>query len=564
MGTASLCLSAFHRLARGLSSFRAAGDGNVAVTFAIAVIPLLGFVGAAVDYSRANSIKSSLQAALDSTALMLSRDAATLSSNDLQTKATDYFNAMFTRGEVRNIKVTASYTAEGGSNVVVGASADMPTEIMSFMGYNSISISGTSTAKWGSNRLRVALALDTTGSMNSAGKITALKTATKSLLTQLQSAASTDGDVYVSIVPFSRNVNVDSNNYSASWIDWTEWDSAPSYMATWLSNSNNLTTWEQTGPGDPCPFSSYATGFSCTRSPTNGASTTSTVPSSGTYSGYICPGRDTGSKDVTKNGLYYNGCYNSVPATRTIASGWGASCGTAVNCTCSGWYSSRVCTQSYYEHAWVKNAHSTWNGCITDRGSSTTPGTTAGNDQKATAPTTSDTTTLFPARQDSYCPTEAMGLSYNWSSMTSMVDGLTPNGSTNQPIGLVTGWHSLVGIGPFTVPAKDSNYTYNEVIILLSDGLNTQDRWYGNGSSTSTSVDNRMYDSGGNGTCSNIKAAGITIYTIQVNTGGDPTSALLRNCASSSDKFFLLTSANQIITAFTQIGTNLTQLRVAK
>ncbi|HWE78854.1 MAG TPA: pilus assembly protein TadG, partial [Pseudolabrys sp.] len=64
--------------------------------------------------------------------------------------------------------------------------------------------------------------------------------------------------------------------------------------------------------------------------------------------------------------------------------------------------------------------------------------------------------------------------------------------------------------------------------------------------------------------CANIKAAGITIYTIQVNTGGDPTSTLLKNCASDTSKFFLLTSASQIVTTFQQIGTNLTQLRVAK
>ena len=77
----------------------------------------------------------------------------------------------------------------------------------------------------------------------------------------------------------------------------------------------------------------------------------------------------------------------------------------------------------------------------------------------------------------------------------------------------------------------DSNYKYQQIIILLSDGLNTQDRWY---SSASTSVDHRMYDTNGTGTCANIKAAGVTIYTIQVNTGGDPTSTLLQNCASSS------------------------------
>jgi hypothetical protein len=128
----------------------------------------------------------------------------------------------------------------------------------------------------------------------------------------------------------------------------------------------------------------------------------------------------------------------------------------------------------------------------------------------------------------------------------------------------VWGWQSLVGGGPLGSPTMSSSYTYQQVIILLSDGLNTQDRWYGNGFSVSSSVDARMYDSSGNGTCANIKGAGITIYAIQVNTAGDPTSTLLQNCASSSDKFFLLTSANQILTTFNTIGTNLTKLRIAR
>ena len=71
----------------------------------------------------------------------------------------------------------------------------------------------------------------------------------------------------------------------------------------------------------------------------------------------------------------------------------------------------------------------------------------------------------------------------------------------------------------------------------------------------STAVDNRMYGSGGGiGTCKNIKDTGITIYTIQVNTGGDPKSTLLKNCASTG-KFVMLTTASQIITTFQQIGT---------
>ena len=148
-----------------LRAFGRARRGNVAITFALATLPILGGVGAAVDFSHANSVKVALQAALDSTALMLSRDATTVSATDLQSKATNYFNALFTKSEAQNATVTATYTSTGGSTVVVNGTAVVPTTIMGIIGYNNIVINGTATAKWGSTRLRVALALDNTGSM---------------------------------------------------------------------------------------------------------------------------------------------------------------------------------------------------------------------------------------------------------------------------------------------------------------------------------------------------------------------------------------------------------------
>lgn len=567
MKTFQFCL---RRIARALARFGRARDCNVAITFALTLIPMLAMVGAAVDFSRANAIKASLQAALDSTALMSSKNAASLTAGQIQTNAQSYFNALFTRPEAKNVTIAASYSTDGGSSVVVTGTADMDTDFMAILGFKTITVAGTSTAKWGSARLRVALVLDTTGSMADDGKITALKSATKDLLTQLKSAASTNGDVYVSIVPFSRSVNVGAGNYSASWIDWSEWDSAPAYMATWLSNSTNKSIWDQAGPNDPCPFNSSQTGFGCVNSPVDGASSTNTIPSSGTYAGYICPGVDSGGKDGTKGGFDYPGCYKSTTYSST---GSTATCTGHSNCSCSGSGGSRTCktNNGYFEHTWTANAHSTWTGCVADRGSATAPGTNADDDQTATAPSTGDITTRYPARQDTYCPTAVLGLSYNWTAMNSAVDALNPNGGTNQPIGLVMGWHSLVGIGPFTAPPKDPNYTYNEVIILMSDGLNTWDRWYGNGSSVSTSVDNRMYSSSnGAGTCANIKNAGVTLYTVQVNTGGDPTSTLLQNCAGGPDKFsdpskfYMVTAASGLGTVFNAIGTNLTQLRVAK
>ena len=65
-------------------------------------------------------------------------------------------------------------------------------------------------------------------------------------------------------------------------------------------------------------------------------------------------------------------------------------------------------------------------------------------------------------------------------------------------------------------------------------------------------------------TCSNIKSAGITLYTVQVNTTGDPTQNFLKTCASTPDKFVELKSANQMMATFNAIGTSLSNLRIAQ
>jgi Flp pilus assembly protein TadG len=49
--------------------------GNIAVLFALAIVPVVGGIGAAIDYSLANSYRADMQKALDSTALALSKIA---------------------------------------------------------------------------------------------------------------------------------------------------------------------------------------------------------------------------------------------------------------------------------------------------------------------------------------------------------------------------------------------------------------------------------------------------------------------------------------------------------
>ena len=161
------------QLYRQVVAFGRERSGNVAFTFALATLPLVGSVGAAVDYTHANKVKAALQSALDSAALMLSRDAATLSSSDLNTKASNYVQAMLNQPEAKNINVSAVYTTTGGTKIVVNGAASVPTVFLGVIGLNNVTVNGSATAAWGTTRLRVALVLDNTGSMADADKMTA-------------------------------------------------------------------------------------------------------------------------------------------------------------------------------------------------------------------------------------------------------------------------------------------------------------------------------------------------------------------------------------------------------
>ncbi len=479
----------------------------------------------------------------------------------------------------------------------------MPTIFLGLIpgqNFQNLEVTGSSTAKWGTNRLRVALVLDNTGSMADAGKMTALKTATQSLLTQLQSAATNNGDVYVSIIPFVKDVNLGASNYNSDYIYWGTLAQDPTLSDNNSWDANNGTC----SIGGHSPRSSCLSHSSCSISgdnSQNSCTSDGTCSLSGNNSQNSCTGAGTcsisGSSHNTQSTCTSGTCSISGNTTQSTCTAAGTcsisghssqnSCTGAGVCSKSQYTTSSQCSQHngtwtagtwtagvwtaggtwtagtwtpgvWTQATWTPNSHSTWNGCVMDRGYSAAPDTVGNYDTNAASPSAVPMLpqSLYPAEQYSSCPQAVMGLSYNWTTMTSLVNAMQPAGNTNQAIGLQLGWMSLVGGGARSrVPAQQVGYTYTQVIILLTDGLNTQDRWY----SSQNSIDARQQL-----TCNNIKAAGITLYTIQVNTGGDPTSTLLQNCATTSDKFYLLTSASQIISAFTQIGSNLTQLRVAR
>ncbi len=203
-------------------------DGGVAPMLALAAIPIMGFVGAAIDFSRAASVRTAMQTALDATALMLSKEAQGMAAADLELKANDYFKANFSRPEAHDVQVTQlmSSPQEGNFTLKITGSGSIDPVFTKLLGQTQLNFSASAEVMWGIKKLNIALALDNTGSMASSGKMTALKEAAHNLLTTLQNAAKQPGDVKVSIVPFAVDVNVGTDKVNESWIDWTEWEAA--------------------------------------------------------------------------------------------------------------------------------------------------------------------------------------------------------------------------------------------------------------------------------------------------------------------------------------------------
>src|SRR5437016_6766844 len=108
---------------------------SVAPLLAIGAIPLFGFVGAAVDYSRANSTRSSMQSALDATTLMLARNTQSLSGDQITQQGSSLFTANFPGSGVHNLTVTTtSGSVSGGITITGTATASINTQFMKVMG----------------------------------------------------------------------------------------------------------------------------------------------------------------------------------------------------------------------------------------------------------------------------------------------------------------------------------------------------------------------------------------------------------------------------------------------
>jgi Flp pilus assembly protein TadG len=148
-----------HALFREIGRFRRDKSGNIAVIFAIALLPVLTAVGSAIDYSMATKMRAKLQSAADAASVAsisqkspgYTAAAAMTGNGSVAAGVTDANNVfdgnMSGITGYTNLARTSTVTKTGiRLTSSVTFSADVPTTFMQVVGFPKMKVTGTSAA----------------------------------------------------------------------------------------------------------------------------------------------------------------------------------------------------------------------------------------------------------------------------------------------------------------------------------------------------------------------------------------------------------------------------------
>lgn len=493
-------------------------QGNVVIFFALGLLPLLAAVGAAIDISRAIHVKSQLNSALDAAGLAAGKkidsDTATIVAT-----AQAYFTANYPANAIAapgplSVVVTPS-------KITLSVSANVENTIMKALGFNDINVATSNEISRAITGLEVALALDNTGSM-SGTKLANLKTASHQLIDILFGTETMPTFLKMSIVPFAAGVNV-GTSFPTSMLDMAGASSIHSENFTTGTNLwtlyDNITNRNWGGCVMERPVRASGEHLDeVDTPPTAGDPDTMFVP-------WFAPDEPNGSSPTYPNS-YLPDVVTGTAATR--------------------------------QRSTVK--------------------------YPATGVASSSSTSIGP---DYNCRnTQAItALTNDRRLLESRIDAMTAAYLTHIPIGLAWGWRTLSPDAPYTEGKPYGAANNIKALILMTDGENTISynsslhnlstftgygflsqaaTHYGSASiNTGTEAEDEL-DAKTARMCASVKAAGIRVYTIAFQVTATATLNLLRNCASTPDKFFASSSASALTAAFGAIAGELAELRLSK
>ncbi|WP_281349462.1 pilus assembly protein [Nitratireductor arenosus] len=502
---------------------RADLSGNYSVAFALALLPIMGGVAIAVDFTEMNRQKQAMLNALDAAGIATARRIVEGANEaELHAYAKTFFEANLGPVKPTRTALTVILPSNEAGGGTLKLSARLHYEPYFFPVFKALLADGTSADEISfaaktelrlKNTLEVALALDNSGSMSQTGsgsgemRIDLLKAAAKQLVDTLAQQASlikqVEKPVQFSLVPFAASVNVGPENSGAAWMDvaglspvhhenfdWTTmssgtkraarsgamwvkagsgWDGEEGEILSRLSLYKDIKRvdtreWVVTGQEFVC--TSYRRDGSCRR---------------GDW-------RETGYYDETV-GAYasWQGCVEARPYPHNVSD-----TPPAVPTGVEGVYTGDPATLFVPMFA-PDEAGDRWETALDadpDTYSASNNWWNDGTETSSAAARQRNMTKYFEVRP--YGADSPKGVGPNYSCTTkpitsltdvttesgiavvkSAIDAMTPNGATNVPEGLAWGWRTVSGGEPFTQGRPETEKGNDKVVIVLTDGANT-------------------------------------------------------------------------------------------
>lgn len=189
--------------------------GNTLAMMAIALVPLIGMAGSAIDTARVFYVKVRLQQACDAGALAGRKFMNGTEFNDAaRIQAQAFFANNFKAGMMGSTDPAFTPVRTDQGQVAGTASVTVPMTLMKMAGFEPITIAVACEAKLEIPNLDVMFVLDTTGSMtetnpgDSADRITGLRQAVMNFYGTLDRAKKPGTLIRYGAVPYASNVNV--------------------------------------------------------------------------------------------------------------------------------------------------------------------------------------------------------------------------------------------------------------------------------------------------------------------------------------------------------------------
>ena len=161
-------------------------------------------------------------------------------------------------------------------------------------------------------------------------------------------------------------------------------------------------------------------------------------------------------------------------------------------------------------------------------------------------------------------------LTHQRAPLDAAIDALSPNGSTHINVGMAWAWYTISPDAPFTQASPYNSTLYKKYVVLMTDGDNTFQTFgaYGNlsdGKLGTTSQTNAVtqLNTRLKAVCDNMKALGITIFTVALEVSSQSSRDLLSYCATPPGRYFEATSSD-LTSVFSTIGGQISKVRIAQ